>query len=137
MLKYRMPQSRLLFAQLLILFPLAVTSWLAVEYSLYWRIWWLDIPMHLLGGLWAGIFSVWLIARRDNHPSLLWCLTFALFVGVAWEVFEYSEGIAAAYHFSYPFDTAKDLAMDLLGAIFGWILGQRLANGLVNGRKTK
>lgn len=89
--------------------------------------------MHFLGGLWAGIFSVWLIARKENQSQFLWCLIFALFVGVAWEVFEYSEGIVAANHFSYPFDTAKDLVMDLLGAVFGWILGKRL----VNGRKTK
>lgn len=124
-----MPEMRLLLAQLLILFPLTITSWLAVEYFLYWRIWWLDIPMHFFGGAWAGIFSVWFIARMGNSPSLLWCLAFALFVGVAWEIFEYSEGIASAYHFSYILDTVKDLAFDVLGAIFGWILAKKLIRG--------
>ena len=121
-----MSEFRLLLAQLLLLIPLSVTTWLAVEYFLYWRIWWLDIPMHFFGGMWAGLCGLWLIARRGNPASLLSCLAFALFIGIAWEVFEYSEGIAASYHFSYPFDTAKDIVLDLLGATLGWILAKRL-----------
>src|SRR3989338_8295 len=121
-----MSEFRLLLAQRLLLIPLSVTTWLAVEYFLYWRIWWLDIPMHFFGGMWAGLCGLWLIARRGNPASLLSCLAFALFIGIAWEGFEYSEGIAASYHFSYPFDTAKDLVMDLLGATFGWMLVKRL-----------
>ena|SRR3989338_1591622 len=121
-----MSESRLLIAQLLLLIPLSVTTWFAVEYFLYWRLWWLDIPMHFFGGMWAGLCGLWLITRRGNSPSLALCLAFALFIGVAWEVFEYSEGIAASYHFSYPFDTAKDIVLDLLGATLGWILAKRL-----------
>ena len=124
-----MSEFRLLVTQLVILLPLAITSWFAVEYFLYWRIWWLDMPMHFFGGMWAGLCGMWILAHRKIPASLLWCLAFALFVGVAWEIFEYSEGIASSYHFSYPFDTAKDLAMDLLGAAFGWIFARRLVSG--------
>ena len=120
-----MSEFRLLLAQLLLLVPLSITTWFAVEYFLYWRIWWLDIPMHFFGGMWAGLCGLWLITRRGNSPSLILCLAFALFVGIAWEVFEYSEGITAS-HFSYLFDTAKDIVMDLLGAALGWVLAKRL-----------
>ena len=81
--------------------------------------------MHFFGGMWAGIFGMWLMARRGSSLSLLQCLMFALFVGVAWEIFEYSEGIADSFHFDYPFDTAKDLVMDLLGAVLASILVKR------------
>src|SRR3989344_559211 len=121
-----MSEFRLLLAQLLLLVPLSITTWFAVEYFLYWRIWWLDIPMHFLGGAWAGLCGVWLFTREEKVASLVWCLMFALFVGVVWEVFEYSEGIAVFGHLDYPFDTAKDITMDLFGAVFSWMLAMKL-----------
>ena len=124
-----MPTLRLLVAQLVVVLPLAVVTWAAVSYALYWRIWWLDIPMHFAGGMWAGLCAAWLLARRGNSFSLLWCLGFALAVGVAWEIFEYSEGIAGAYYMSYQADTAKDIVMDLLGAAGGWVVASRLVRG--------
>src|SRR3989344_5789223 len=117
-----MSSRRLLFAQFLVILPLAILTWFAVAYALYWRIWWLDIPMHFAGGVWAGLCAAWLLMRRGNSFPLLWCLGFALIVGVAWEIFEYSEGIANAYYMSYQLDTAKDIVMDLLGAAGGWAI---------------
>ena len=111
---------RLLFAQLFVVFLLAVSWWTAVAYALYWRIWWLDIPMHILAGVWAGLCGAWIMERRGEHASLLWCTVFVLAIGVSWEIFEYSEGIALPRYTSYPVDTAKDILMDLLGAFLAW-----------------
>ena len=117
---------RLLIAQLLIVFLLTVLMWVAIWQVLYWRLWWFDIPMHVLGGVWAAVCASWLLARRGETAPLLWCLVFALAVGVTWEVFEYSEGIAFPQYLSYPIDTAKDLVMDLAGAVLGWLLAGKL-----------
>jgi len=120
---------RLLIAQLVIVLPLAVVTWLAVAYSLYWHYRWLDIPMHLFGGVWAALCGAWILAQRRQDFSVFWCLLFALIVGVGWEIFEYSEGIAIFNYMgtlAYQIDTAKDLSVDLLGAIAGWMLARQL-----------
>lgn len=122
-----MNARRILLAQFLAAFFLAVLTWIAVRHFLYWRIWWFDIPMHVLGGVWAGLCAAWLLARRGHAFSLVWCLSFAFAVGVAWEIFEYSEGIATSRYLSYPMDTAKDLAMDLFGAAAGYLLAHRMS----------
>jgi hypothetical protein len=115
----------ILWAQLLTALILAVMTWFAVWYFLYWRFWWLDIPMHILGGMWAGLCAAWILKRRGNDFSLTWCLVFTLFVGIAWEVFEYSEGIAFPQHLSYPLDTVKDVFMALFGAALAYLFARR------------
>src|SRR3989344_6987032 len=116
---------RLLLAQFFAILVLAVVMWVAVWFSLYWRVWWLDIPMHLFGGVWAALCAAWFFARRKEALSLVWCLVFALTIGVVWEIFEYVEGIAAPQYLSYSIDTAKDILMDLLGAVLGWIIARK------------
>ena len=120
---------RLLIAQLAIVLPLAVVTWLAVAYSVYWHYRWLDIPMHFFGGVWAALCGAWILAQRGQDFSIFWCFLFALLVGVGWEIFEYSEGIAIFDYmdtFAYQIHTAKDLSVDLLGAIAGWMLARQL-----------
>ena len=121
-----MQGQRILWAQLLTVFALALLTWLAIGYSLYWRFWWFDIPMHILGGVWAGFCAAWLLARREESFSLAWCIALTLFVGIAWEIFEYSEGIAMPQYLSYPLDTVKDIFMDLLGAVLAFLIARRL-----------
>lgn len=120
-----MSARHILFAQLLAALILAILTWVAVSFYLYWRLWWFDIPMHAIGGLWAGLCAAWFLARREKPFSLAWCLGFAFVVGIAWEVFEYSEGIAAPYFLDYPLDTLKDLTADLVGAAAGYLLARR------------
>lgn len=116
----------MLAAQFIAAFLLAALMWIALWQTLYWRFWWFDIPMHLLGGVWAALCVSWVLARRGETPPLLWCVVFTLAVGVAWEVFEYAEGITFPEYFSYPIDTAKDLGMNVIGAVIGWSLGNKL-----------
>ncbi len=122
-----MKGARILAAQFLAALVLAVFMWIAISQALYWRWWWFDIPMHVLGGVWGALCAAWLLARRGEPVSLLWCLIFTLVAGVAWEFFEYSEGIAFPQYLSYGADTAKDLSMDLLGAVLGWVPANKLA----------
>ena len=121
-----MQGQRILWAQLLTAFILAAFTWFAIWFFLYWRFWWFDIPMHILGGVWAGLCAAWLLARRDENFSLAWCIGFTLAVGVGWEIFEYSEGIAMPQYLSYPLDTVKDIFMDLLGAVLAFLIARRL-----------
>jgi hypothetical protein len=118
--------SRVLFAQFLVALLLAVLMWVAVWQFLYWRLWWFDIPMHVLGGVWASLCIAWLLARRGETVPIVWCLLFTLAIGGTWELFEYSEGITFPQYMSYPADTLKDLTMDLVGAVLGWVLADKV-----------
>lgn len=117
---------RILFALLISAIVLAVLTWVAVTHFLYWRIWWFDIPMHILGGVWAALFAAWITVYRGGAISLPLCLLFALLTGIAWEIFEYSEGITNAYHFNYTTDVFKDVVVGLLGGIAGWQVARLL-----------
>lgn len=114
-----MQSTRILWAQFFAALLLAILAWTAIENSLYWYWWWFDIPMHILGGIWAGLCAAWIVAHRGNTFTLVGCLAFALFVGVSWETFEYVEKIAVVRE-NYFFDTATDIVMDFAGAVLGY-----------------
>lgn len=107
---------------------LASTHYLSLEFFLYWRYLWLDIPMHALGGLTAalGFLSI-----RDFIPKLppswsrlLPTLVFTLLVALVWEAFEVLAGIMLDPN--YAADTALDLFMGLLGGLVGYAVAGSL-----------
>jgi len=94
---------------------------LAVFFLLYFKYWWFDLPMHLLGGIFAGLFGMTLLALRDySKPSPGRLLAAALFgvllLGILWEIYEYVSGFTFA-HLNYAFDTLKDLIIDCIGGL--------------------
>jgi hypothetical protein len=74
---------------------LAILHGLAMHFDLYFYIWWLDIPMHLLGGALVAVVACFLYQRLCTAGVVLeqkavkgWILfASVLFVGVAWEFF--------------------------------------------------
>ena len=83
----------------------------------YWR--WFDIPMHFLGGFFAGGVSLWCFSRKCKNHREIFLATFfgALILGAAWELFEYFTGLTFVVYGNYVFDTIKDFLMDGLGAL--------------------
>jgi len=98
--------------------------WFASLNDIYDTVWWYDIPMHFLGGLWVFLFALWVTHTRYGRSPLRRTpardiLVFVLFVGIFWEILEI---FLSFTHFSDPgyfFDTPKDLVMNTLGAVFG------------------
>lgn len=57
--------------------------------NLYYELWWLDIPMHILGGFGVGwFFTSGLILLRKKH-SIKVIVFLTLSIMVMWEVYEY------------------------------------------------
>ena len=98
---------------------------------LSYEIWWLDIVLHFLGGLWIALFAFWFLFGYKNYsidiisPGILFVglISFAVFAGVLWEFFEFSWDyfIAGPYgqiqaQRNLP-DTMSDLFFDLAGAL--------------------
>ncbi|MDP3735519.1 MAG: hypothetical protein Q8R39_03780 [bacterium] len=83
----------------------------------YWEYAWLDLLMHFLGGVIVALLVRWGSERVWGvRFSLATVILAVLFVGIAWEVFEYALGLIEVPRDVYIKDTAVDLILDMLGA---------------------
>lgn len=113
-----MTARRLLFAQALILLGTAGIYVAGLEFFLFWKLWWFDILLHFLGGLWAAVASAWAIVFfLKRQPSLLMIVLSALAIAIGWEVFEYVLGFPREE--AYVFDVVLDIVMGVLGGLAG------------------
>ncbi|PIR38594.1 MAG: hypothetical protein COV34_00765 [Candidatus Zambryskibacteria bacterium CG10_big_fil_rev_8_21_14_0_10_42_12] len=93
----------------------------AIAYSLYWSIWWYDIVMHFLGGLWIALIALWFYKSfagedAESGRGYLVALSTTVVVGILWEVMEILAGLTLTQA-NYEVDTVVDLIMDVIGAV--------------------
>lgn len=107
----------------LILFLLLIQI-LATKFFWYYSMWYFDMPMHFLGGLWSGLFLIWLLSYKDlsNEPKvkLIFKILFGvLLIGIGWEVFEFSANnfFARDLFVANPLDSISDIFFDLSGGV--------------------
>lgn len=89
---------------------------------------WVDIPLHLVGGLWVGLFTLWLyysdrtrFPEKDRTRSFVFtiALVSSMTVGAAWEIFEYVVNLLTVGEFYDIMDMLGDLLNDAIGALSG------------------
>lgn len=101
----------------------------ALKLSLYYKYLWLDLPMHVLGGITVSLGYFLLprfkIALPERYFKLFPTLIFVLAVGLLWEWFEIWAGIPL-YTEGFAIDMLGDLAMDLVGGTVGYLLARSL-----------
>lgn len=115
-----MPRQSFLFSSFFVLALVALINLTGIAFSLYWRLWWYDIPPHLLGGVAAALTAMWFETLLRGRIRFSLCIILVLMIGIAWELFEFSFALT-----SFPRDTAdtiKDLAVDTLGALMTLLL---------------
>lgn len=108
---------------------LAGINALALEFFLYWRYLWLDIPMHALGGIVVALGFLTLFSHTLDRPykeGLLLTVAVVLTVGTLWEVFEYIVDMRFLGETSHIGDTLLDIMMDAAGGAAGYIVARRL-----------
>ncbi len=123
-----MSRQKTLFNILYFSIALASLDFLALGFSLFWRLWWFDLPMHMLGGFIFGLIFLSIYSfggafnlSRNGFAHLLWATLAGVFVaGVAWEMFEYYGGLTFQILGNYQFDTIKDIGMDVLGGYMAY-----------------
>lgn len=97
---------------LIILFSLSV--FVFDRAHLYYEIWWLDIPVHIMAGFGVASLTNSILSYRKIKVSY-WKLFIAyIFVAIAWEIYEYFNNVNTISGWSGWFDTIKDL-------VDGWI----------------
>src|SRR3989344_3428163 len=105
--------KKLLVAQLVILAVLLFVVLYGIAHDYLWSIFWFSGLAHFLGGIWAGIFGIWVFRSSDASPRLFYCIGVALALGICWELFEV---VIGATHFpADTIDTVQDIMMDIVG----------------------
>ncbi|MDQ3076272.1 MAG: hypothetical protein M3Q34_04045 [bacterium] len=91
---------------------------IAVKFYWYSSIWWFDMFMHFLGGVWVGLILLWVFPSKSlNKNYFMKIILGILAVGLAWEVFEYIFYNTIAQN---PFDlkdTISDIFFDMMGGV--------------------
>lgn len=120
-------RQRLLILQLIVLVLVAVLDiHFGIGEMYFWRIWWWDILMHMLGGLWVGLVFAYAATYTPYRVSVIHCIIAAFAVGAGWEVFEYVFHMGGSVFMSYPLDTAKDLFDDAVGGALAGLVVRRV-----------
>jgi hypothetical protein len=116
-----------------------LTLFLGSARDFYYRFWWWDLVLHLSSGFLLGIVGwivLFLLIQSDRVPRgitpALVCffgVTFAVFIGVMWEIFEFTVDSIwpeanMMSHETGVADTMHDLIVDTIGAsivgLMGW-----------------
>jgi hypothetical protein len=111
---------------ILIIF-IAIANATADYWHLYFYIWWLDIPMHILGGFWVALTSlVFYYAfpegkEKERSVIFVYALAIAsvLTIGLMWEIYEFSVDSMFSLALNQVGDTLKDLSDDFVGGVIG------------------
>ena|SRR3989344_5712710 len=120
-----MTERRLFLIQALVLAVVAAVHIAALQLYLYWYFPWLDLFVHLFGGMWAALIVTWLMRLFKREPTLISLLVAVILIGIAWEIFEVAIGMTY-YEENFVLDTALDLLMDTMGGIIGYFIAPRL-----------
>ena len=90
----------------------------------YQSIWWLDLVMHFLGGLFVALFIVWVLYAIFNKltpPFVFWYVVFGvLIIALSWELFEFS--IWTLFNLKEIINI-QDSITDVIAGSFGSIAG--------------
>jgi hypothetical protein len=101
----------------------------ALTFSLYYIYLWLDMPMHVLGGVTIalGYQSSYVFKKYTAYfpHTFLATVAAALIIGGGWELYEYVVGLMTGGIFSAT-DTLKDIVMDCVGGAVGFIVAKAI-----------
>lgn len=115
--------KQIIFSALYILSLYLISTFIFNPTYLYYEIWWLDIPMHILGG--AGFASLAIALLNYKHKKVTYrkIILFVLMIALLWESYEYF------YLYLYKggewngiLDTVKDVFDGLLGGTLAYFI---------------
>jgi len=100
------------------------------RFDVYWTLRWVDIPVHILAGVWIILTLAWILGWffPETDISFARAIIWGLIVGGLWEIGELALGINLATAHGYVADTLKDLTNDFIGAAIGFLAVRWMKN---------
>ncbi len=124
--------------QLIAVLFVYLSLYLGSARDFYYRFWWWDIVLHIGSGFLLGIvgfIAIYLLNQTDRLPDevtpafrCFFGVTFAVFLGVLWEIFEFTVDQIWPYINMQSTetgvaDTMHDLIVDTIGAVIVGLMG--------------
>ena len=111
-----MDRKKLLTILAYLIFFIFILHFAATKFYWYYSLWYLDIIMHFLGGIWIGLASIYIFQPKEFFFSTTLKILFVvLLVGIGWEIYEFLVNDTLAQNpMDFP-DTFSDLFFDLFG----------------------
>ena len=114
---------------------ISVLHAVSLSLYLYWFYWWLDTVMHLLGGAWVALATVWFFRYFDFYKKLsfdrriIFISLCVLAVAILWELFEFFVGhVDPSIGRDYWIDTSIDVIAGVLGGLLIAIFSFEIAD---------
>lgn len=105
---------------------------LADKFYWYNSIWYFDIIMHFLGGVWVGLFFIYIFSRESLDFLFLKVILSVLLIGISWEVSEfYVNNMIGQVPFDIV-DTLFDICFDIFGGLLSVIYFQKIMRASEN-----
>ncbi len=97
-----------------------IVNFAAMKFYWYSAIWWLDMPVHFLGGVWLALAIIWLFPKEFlSSREIFKIIIGVLLLGILWELFEISVNESLLNNPFNILDTLSDLSFDLAGGLAG------------------
>jgi hypothetical protein len=121
--------------QIIILLFIFAAQYLGELKAYYYKFWWWDLMLHTLSGVilgFIGFLLVYILNKEEKVDVMLspvfmalFAFTFAVSIGVVWEIFEFSMDSLFGFNMqkSGLVDTMWDLIVDSLGALVTSVYG--------------
>lgn len=109
--------QKILIRLILIIF---LVNYFAMVFHWYSSIWYLDMPMHFLGGVWISLAIIWFSKIKEMTLSVMIKIILGvLFIGFLWEIFEMLVNDYTIKNLFNLLDTSSDICFDIAGGLFG------------------
>jgi hypothetical protein len=108
---------------LLILF--SISQFIFDPTHLYYEIWWLDIPMHVLGGFGVASLVSATYSYFGKKVSLWEIFIWYTLVAISWELYEYAHDLARGQEWNGWLDTSADYINGVFGTAIAYFLMKR------------
>lgn len=114
----------------LIICVIGIVNGAADYWHLYFYYRWLDIPMHLVGGMWVGLsalaiyyFTSFVAEKSHAISRVLWiAVSSALIIGIGWEAFEWGVDQMTGLKHVDVIDTLSDIMNDVIGTLVAGVI---------------
>jgi len=101
-----------------LVFFIFLVNYIALKFHWYSSIWYFDMPMHFMGGLWLGLVFILIFWGKTFDFNLILKIVFGvLVISLGWEVFEIAVNHITIKDSFNVLDTLSDIFFDLAGGL--------------------
>lgn len=113
-----MGRAKLLRIITFVIILIFLVNFLANKFYWYYSVWYFDMIMHFIGGLWLSLLTLYYFMPQRMSLRLAGQILLVVFlIGAGWEVFELLTDRVIAQNPFNILDTTSDIFWDLAGGV--------------------